>query len=91
LKAHNNNVNFLQTGEEHTSNLEKKMFQTIIIDEIQDYHKDWIRNLKMFLAPEGEFVVFGDEKQNIYQRDLDEKKPYTSIPGQWNILKLLFV
>lgn len=90
LKAHNNNVNFLQTGEEHTSNLEKKMFQTIIIDEIQDYHKDWIRNLKMFLAPEGEFVVFGDEKQNIYQRDLDEKKPYTSIPGQWNILKTSF-
>lgn len=89
IKAHNNNVNFikLEDGETHP---EGRTFQTIIIDEVQDYQKDWISNVKMFLAPDGEFVVYGDEKQNIYQRTLEEKKPYTSIGGQWNILKKSF-
>lgn len=89
LKAHNNNVNFVDDGENKTRP-EGKTFQTIIIDEVQDYQKEWISNIKQFLAPQGEFVVFGDEKQNIYQRTLEEKKPYTGIPGAWNILKKSF-
>lgn len=65
-------------------------FQTILIDEVQDYERTWILNVRKFLLKDGEFVVFGDEKQNIYQRPLEDKKPYTSIPGQWNILKKTF-
>lgn len=40
-----------------------------------------------FLIEGGEFVVFGDEKQNIYNRPLDEnKEPRTvGIPGKWNM------
>lgn len=90
IKAHNNNVNFVEIDEEETIKPEGKTFQTIIIDEVQDYQKEWILNIKKFLAKDGEFVVFGDEKQNIYQRELEEKKPYTSIGGQWNILKKSF-
>lgn len=90
IKAHNNNVNFVKIDEDETTNPDGKTFQTIIIDEVQDYQKEWILNVKRFLAKDGEFVVFGDEKQNIYQRELEEKKPYTSIAGQWNILKKTF-
>lgn len=90
IKAHNNNVNFIKSDENGETRPEGKSFQTIIIDEVQDYQKEWISNVKMFLAQNGEFVVYGDEKQNIYQRTLEEKKPYTSIGGQWNILKKSF-
>jgi hypothetical protein len=90
IKAHNNNVNFIKSDENGETRPEGKSFQTIIIDEVQDYQREWISNVKMFLAQNGEFVVYGDEKQNIYQRTLEEKKPYTSIGGQWNILKKSF-
>jgi hypothetical protein len=90
IKAHNNNVNFVKIDEDETTNPDGTTFQTIIIDEVQDYQKEWISNVKRFLAKDGEFVVYGDEKQNIYQRTLEEKKPYTSIGGQWNILKKSF-
>lgn len=90
IKAHNNNVNFVKIDEDETTNPDGTTFQTIIIDEVQDYQREWISNVKKFLAKDGEFVVYGDEKQNIYQRALEEKKPYTSIGGQWNILKKSF-
>jgi len=72
---------------------EIQKYKTIIIDEVQDYEKPWINViLKYFLSDGGEYVVFGDEKQNIYQiiYDDQEKKPYTKIGGQWNILKESF-
>lgn len=90
IKAHNNNINFVKTDQAEPIVTAGKTYQTIIVDEIQDFEKNWITNIKQFLAPDGEFVVYGDEKQNIYQRSLEEKKPYTSISGQWNILKKSF-
>lgn len=38
------------------------------------------------MKPDGEFVIFGDEKQNIYDRPLDEEKEIVAkgIPGAWN-------
>ena len=64
-------------------------YKSIFIDEIQDYETTWIRVIKKyFLDEDGEFVVFGDEKQNVYNRELDEdKKINTTIPGRWNELK----
>lgn len=64
-------------------------YSVILIDEIQDYKREWVEIIRTyFLHPPGEFVVFGDEKQNIYNRTMDEeKKPYTGIGGNWNILK----
>ena len=90
IKSHNNNVNFLKIDKNQSIKPEGKTYQTIIIDEIQDFQRDWILNVKMFLEKDGEFVVYGDEKQNIYQRTLEDKKPYTSIGRQWNILKKSF-
>lgn len=63
-------------------------YQAIFIDEIQDYEEQWIRTIvDYFLAADGEFVVFGDEKQNIYERTVGaDRKPNTTIPGAWNQL-----
>ncbi len=63
-------------------------YKAIFIDEIQDYDLAWIKIVKKyFLVEDGEFVVFGDEKQNIYDQKLDiTKKPHTTIGGAWNQL-----
>ena len=65
-----------------------KKYDSIFIDEVQDYKTEWLKIIKeYFLAPDGELVVYGDEKQNIYERQLDaDRKPNTGIPGRWNIL-----
>lgn len=66
-------------------------FESIFIDEIQDYKKEWIQIIKKyFLKEDGELVVFGDEKQNIYDRELLYKKPNTTVVGRWNQLKESF-
>jgi hypothetical protein len=64
-----------------------KKYPAVFIDEIQDYTTDWLEIIHTyFLEKDGEFVVFGDEKQNIYNRALDENKdPKTvGIRGDWN-------
>lgn len=60
-------------------------YSAILIDEAQDYEYEWFYILqKYFLEPDGELVIFGDVKQNIYKRSLDETKEiHTPIPGQW--------
>ena len=76
------NVNFFNSI---SKNIIK--YNTIIIDEVQDYKTEWLRIItNFFLKEDGEFIVFGDEKQNIYNRTLDEnKKPQVpTIPGAWN-------
>jgi superfamily I DNA/RNA helicase len=67
-------------------------FGAIFVDEVQDYKVEWLRSLwKYFLHEGGEFVVFGDEKQNIYGRDLEvDRKIKTNIRGRWNELNASF-
>jgi hypothetical protein len=64
-------------------------YKTILIDEIQDYKSEWIAIISTyFLEENSEFVLFGDEKQNIYERELGkDKRPNTKIVGAWNKLK----
>jgi superfamily I DNA/RNA helicase len=61
-------------------------YDTILIDEAQDYEYDWFQLIKKyFLKENGEYVIFADEKQNIYNRILEiDNKPKTNIPGAWN-------
>lgn len=63
-------------------------YPAIFVDEVQDYETPWLRILqRYFLDPDGEFVVFGDEKQNVYGHALgDDRRPNTTIPGAWNQL-----
>lgn len=64
-----------------------RKFDAIFIDEIQDYKQEWLDLIiNYFSHKDTEIVVFGDEKQNIYDRELDENKEIktTGISGQWN-------
>ncbi|MFA9389338.1 MAG: UvrD-helicase domain-containing protein [Prolixibacteraceae bacterium] len=75
-------ISFFQTVKD-----EIRKYKVILIDEIQDYTNEWLEIItKYFLETDGEYVVFGDEKQNIYNRPLDEnREPKTiGIPGKWN-------
>lgn len=63
-------------------------FDAVLIDEIQDFKSEWIRIVEnYFLREGGEFVVFGNEKQNVYWRALGgDKRPNTTISGAWKEL-----
>ncbi|WP_457748220.1 AAA family ATPase [Sulfurimonas sp.] len=64
-------------------------YKSIFIDEIQDYKPEWIKIIRTyFLEENSEMVLFGDEKQNIYERGLDrEKKPkIVKGFGEWEVL-----
>ena len=50
-----------------------RKYKSIFIDEIQDYTPEWIYIIKSYMLEEdGEMVLFGDEKQNIYHNKLDD-------------------
>lgn len=75
-------VNFFEKVKDGIQN-----FDVVLIDEIQDYLQSWIDIVtKYFTHNETEFVVFGDEKQNIYNRKLDENNEpiVRTISGVWN-------
>ncbi len=62
-----------------------KKYKTILIDEGQDFEYDWYSEiLENFATPDYELVIFADEKQNIYSRELDARLPRTPVVGQWN-------
>ncbi|NJN73782.1 MAG: AAA family ATPase [Limnothrix sp. RL_2_0] len=68
-------------------------YQTILVDEVQDYKNEWLRLLvEYFLAENGEFVVFGDEKQNIYDRRMgnDMFPVVPTVIGSWNKMNKSF-
>lgn len=70
----------------HEENITK--YKTILIDEIQDYHRPWMDLIKEnFLADDGEYIILGDEKQNIYDNELEEKDLKTNVKGKPNTLK----
>lgn len=49
-------------------NIDFTKYESVFIDEIQDYSQEWINIIKNnFLSKNGEFVLFGDEKQGIYE------------------------
>ena len=65
---------------EQKSNIHK--YDVILIDEIQDYKRPWMEILKdCFLAENGEYVLFGDVKQNIYNNQIIVKDVATNVIG----------
>ena len=42
-------------------------FQTIFVDETQDFHRDWMETIVRLLVPTGELVFFGDWDQDLYK------------------------
>ncbi len=76
------NVNFFSKLNISTSD----KYDSIFIDEVQDYQYEWLEIIKdNFLQEGGEYILFADEKQNIYGRKLDkDKKVRTNILGRWD-------
>lgn len=73
--------------EEYIEKLPK--YKTILIDEVQDYKPEWIKIIrKYFTTEDSEIVLFGDEKQNIYERKLGDDRTSTIVQGfgTWGIL-----
>jgi hypothetical protein len=57
-------------------------YDAIFIDEIQDYKRPWMEIIKeCFLSNEGEYVLFGDVKQNIYNNQTEGKDVATNVKG----------
>ncbi len=69
-------------------------YATILIDEAQDYQRNWMEFLQdVVLEEHGEMLVCADEKQNVYNRPLEANDKFPSIPrmkGRWAILKQSF-
>ena len=64
-------------------------YDTILIDEIQDYKPEWIKIIRSyFLEADGEMILFGDEKQNIYKRALDGERRSKVVEGFGTWIKL---
>jgi hypothetical protein len=57
------------------SEVQPVKYTTILIDEVQDYHPEWIKLVRdCFLEEDGEMVLFGDKFQNIYARSNAERE-----------------
>jgi len=64
------------------ANVEK--YQTILMDEIQDYQPEWVKIIRdNFLSQDGEMVLFGDESQDIYQRTIGRSPVIAQGFGRW--------
>lgn len=60
-----------------------KQYDVVLIDEIQDYKREWMDIIKdYFLKPNGEYILFGDVKQNIYKNITDKKDVITNVKGK---------
>jgi hypothetical protein len=82
----NNYYNNFNLFENYKEQIDK--YDTILIDEVQDFRTIWLRIIKKyFLSSDGEFVVFGDSKQDIYNRVsyINSKKELVipESPGRW--------
>ncbi|MEG3131151.1 NERD domain-containing protein [Pantoea cypripedii] len=63
-------------------------YQTILIDEVQDFESEWVKIIRdNFLYSDGEMVLFGDESQNIYDRDNKRAAVIAQGFGEWKKLK----
>jgi hypothetical protein len=59
-----------------------KQYDVILIDEIQDYKRSWMEIIKeCFLNYNGEYILFGDVKQNIYNNTIELKDISTNVRG----------
>lgn len=78
----------LQLFEDREKDIVK--YDAVLIDEIQDYHRSWMDIIKKcFRDPKGDYVLFGDVKQNIYGQPTANKDVVTNVHGV-NELKYCF-
>lgn len=66
-------------------------YKCVLIDEIQDYKRPWMEIVKeCFLEDDGEYVLFGDEKQNIYGLPIENSDLVTNVAQRPSTLTKCF-
>lgn len=68
----------------HIDSIKKNhdQYDTIIVDEAQDYISAWFDTLrKYFLTEKGRIILVGDGEQNIYSRDVDSTTRMPRVNG----------
>lgn len=71
----------IQLFQNHSKNISK--YDAVLIDEIQDYRREWMEIIKTYIRdPEGDYVLFGDVKQNIYGLRTTNKDVTTNVIGR---------
>ena len=70
-------------------NTKNRKYDAILIDEGQDFQKEWYKMLCLFLSENDELFFTIDEKQNIYEKDHNwiDSMIDTKFRGRWRILK----
>lgn len=70
-------------------NNKKRKYDAILIDEAQDYERIYYEMLTMFLTENDEILLVADEKQNIYNTELNwlDSMSGTRFKGRWRELK----
>lgn len=69
---------------------EIRKYSAILIDEVQDYKRVWLDIIKNhFLIEGGDYMLFGDVKQNLYKNPTENKDVSVNIRGV-NELKRCF-
>jgi len=65
----------------------KERYDTIIIDEVQDFQPEWIEALKSLLedSDSGRIYMLGDEQQKIYNAEWKTPEGFFSIPLEINV------
>lgn len=64
-------------------------YDTIIVDEVQDFMTEWIDCIRSFLTENGKLILFGDGGQNIYKRKVEAKigmpviHDFENTPWRW--------
>lgn len=77
----------VQLFEEHMKDIVP--YSAVLIDEIQDYHREWMDIIKNFFRnPQGDYVLFWDAKQNIYNQQIVQKDIVTNVIGAPKRLKI---
>lgn len=60
----------------------KDQYDTIIVDEAQDYTSTWFDCLRLyFLSEKGRIILCGDSEQNIYNREIDSSTKMPIVHG----------
>jgi superfamily I DNA/RNA helicase len=74
---------------EENRNCKHREYDAILIDEGQDFEREWYLLLTKLLTANDEVLFVADERQNIYQRDMAwiDNMSGTKFRGRWRELK----
>jgi hypothetical protein len=77
---------FDPSAETDHRNLGDRSIDVLLVDEGQDFEREWIELMYRSCTPEHHFMFFEDERQNVYGRDARTKLVLPGVKGRRNVL-----